>query len=58
MVTVMKKDFIERVKKERIVDTKTYRYVVDEEMGQIKRLPIKNLDTTAAIDGWESVANI
>lgn len=57
-MTVMKKDFIERVKKERIVDTKTYRYVVDEEMGQIKRLPIKNLDTTAAIDGWESVANI
>lgn len=54
----MKKDFIERVKREGIVDTKGYRYVVDNENGQIKRLPLEDLDTTAAIDSWEVVASL
>ena len=53
----MKKEFWERVKRERIVDTKKYRYVLDTdirlERPLIKRLPIEDLDTTAAIDGWE-----
>lgn len=57
----MTKTFINRVLKERIVDTRNYRYVVkecyniDEAWEEIRRLPIEDLDTTAAIDGWETV---
>ena len=57
----MTKNFIDRVLKERIVDTRNYRYVVkecynaDEAWGEIRRLPIADLGTTAAIDGWETV---
>ena len=58
----MKKEFWERVKRERIVDTKKYRYVLDTdirlERPLIKRLPIEELDTTAAIDGWEDVKEL
>ena len=55
----MTKTFIERVKNERVVDTRKYRYTLDDVVGKtpcIKRLPIGDLDTTAAIDGWEVVA--
>lgn len=45
--------FIERVIKESIVDTRKYRYIVKD--GNIMRLPINYLDTTAVIDGWEVV---
>ena len=57
----MTKSFIARVMHERIVDTRNYRYVVkecynvDEQWLEIRRLPISDLDTTAAIDGWETV---
>ena len=57
----MKKEFIEKVKREQIVDTKNYRYRVQDWNGtrtqklQILRLPIEDLGTTAAIDGWEVV---
>lgn len=58
----MKKEFWERVKRERIVDTKKYRYVLDTdirlERPLIKRLPNEDLDTTAAIDGWEVVKEL
>lgn len=58
----MKKEFWERVKRERIVDTKKYRYVLDTdirlERPLIKRLPIEDLDTTAAIDGWKVVKEL
>lgn len=58
----MTKSFMERVKNERIVDTRKYRYVLDAPVGKpspcIKRLPISDLDTTAAIDGWEVVATL
>lgn len=58
----MKKEFWERVKRERIVDTKKYRHVLDTdirlERPLIKRLPIEDLDTTAAIDGWEVVKEL
>ena len=39
----MTKAFIERVRNEMIVDTRKYRYI---------------LDTTAAIDGWETVTTL
>ena len=57
----MKKDFIDRVIREGIVDTKTYRYIrkdvtnATEQWMEIRRLPLSALDTTAAIDGWETV---
>lgn len=57
----MTKALIERVKNERVVDTRKYRYVFDDAVGKtpcIKRLPRIDLDTTAAIDGWETVATL
>lgn len=57
----MKRDFIERVIRERVVDTRKYRYTikerqtVTEQYAEIRRLPLSDLDTTAAIDGWETV---
>jgi len=51
----MKKEFENRVIQELLVDTKRYRYVYDGMKNEIKRLPIKYLDTTSAIDGWETV---
>ena len=61
----MKKEFIERVQRERIVDTKTYRYIAKEVNGaeqhlEIRRTAISNLDTTAVLDSenWEVVAII
>lgn len=60
----MKKDFIKKVLAERIYDTDKYRYVVKECNGaekcwqEIRRLPLKDLDTTAALNGWETVAVI
>ena len=61
---MLTKAFIERVRAERIVDTRQYRYVVkecynvDEQWLEIRRLPLEALDTTEAIDGWETVAKI
>lgn len=49
------------MEKEQIVDTKNYRYRTtikngaDAQTLQIVRLPIGDLDTTEAIDGWEVV---
>lgn len=55
----MTKAFENRVKKELTVDTKTYRYeyecITNQGIAVIKRLPVKELNTTAAIDGWETV---
>lgn len=57
----MTKEFVERVMKERIVDTEKYRYMVTEchnserQWAEIRRLPLDELDTTAAVDGWETV---
>lgn len=57
----MTKVFTKRVKNERVVDTRKYRYILDDVVGKtpcIKRLPRIDLDTTAAIDGWETVATL
>ena len=55
----MTKAFENRVKKEVTVDTRTYRYeyecIINQDIAVIKRLPIRDLNTTAAIDGWETV---
>lgn len=57
----MTKAFFERVKNERVVDTRKYRYILDAPVNKtpcIKRLPNIDLYTTAAIDGWEVVATL
>ncbi len=57
----MTEKFMQKVLREGIVDTKKYRYVRRDVTGlknqwiEIRRLPIADLDTTAAIDGWETV---
>lgn len=53
----MTKKFIERVIREYTVDTSKYRYVCNElpDRLEIRRLPLSDLDTTAAISGWEVV---
>lgn len=53
----MKKDLINRIIKEGIVDTGKYRYRVEyTSIGAVfERLPLILLDTVAAIDGWEVV---
>ena len=60
----MSKTLKVRILAERIVDTKKCRYILDDDMAAnkgkaiIKRLPIALLNTTRAIDGWETVAII
>jgi hypothetical protein len=60
----MRKEFEAKLMQERIIDTKQYRYIVTEEhdaekqWAEIKRLPISDLDTTKAIDGWETIKRI
>ena len=57
----MTKEFIKKVKLYGIVDTRKYRYVYRYAYSNsgftswIDRLPIDWLDTTRAIDGWETV---
>ena len=52
------KDFMEKLRKNGIVDTRTYRYSVDYDNGVIKRIKLVKLDTTEAIDGWEIVKKL
>ena len=56
----MKKEFIEKVIRERCIDTAKYRYMVKDypDHTDIIRLPFSWLDTTAAIDGWEIVYTV
>lgn len=53
----MKKEFIEKVIRLCSVDTDKYRYVAREypDRLEVQRLPLSALDTTAALDGWETV---
>ena len=56
----MKKEFLNRILYEGVVDTRKYRYIANNPGASIviRRLPIKDLDTTATIDGWETVCKI
>ena len=53
----MKKDFENKIIRSGIVDTKKYRYVLRGTINGdvIERIPIEYLDTTMAINGWETV---
>ena len=54
MANITKK-FIEKVLHDRIIDTKKYRYRVNESSGYIERIPIEYLDTTKVLEEWEQV---
>ena len=54
----MTKKFLEKVLHDRVVDTKKYRYRVNESTGYIERIPIEYLDTTKALEGWELVEDL
>lgn len=54
----MTNKFYERVMKERTVDTRNYRYTINEREGEIVRLRIEYLDTTRALNEWETVKNL
>lgn len=53
----MTKNFEQKVIREGIVDTKAYRYIRKEyaDRMEIQRIQISKLDTTDALDGWETV---
>lgn len=53
----MKKEFIEKVIRLGSVDTDKYRYVARDypDRLEVQRIPLSALDTTAALDGWETV---
>ena len=57
----MTKNFIAKVLREGMVDTRNYRYLAEAESSAteqwhvIKRVPMADLGTTAAIDGWEVI---
>ncbi len=53
----MTKDFEDKIKREGVVDTKMYRYAYKtyNDRAEIQRLLIDSLDTTSALDDWETV---
>ena len=58
----MKKSFLQKLIAERIIDTKNYRYVFNTDCRLkrplVKRIELYKLGTTAAINGWEIVAEV
>ena len=50
----MRRSFYEKVKKYGTVDTRKYRYEL-EDFGNVARLPLKYLDTTKEYDGWKII---
>lgn len=50
--------FVEKLLDDRIIDTKKYRYRVNESTGYIERIPIEYLDTTKALEEWEQVEDL
>ena len=52
---MLSRKFLERVRTERTVDTRKYRYIWDGDSGIIVRKPLGELDTTS---DWEKVARI
>lgn len=56
----MTKQFFNKVFILGSVDTRNYRYIVKAcgDHAGIFRIPLSDLDTAAAIDGWEKVAEI
>ena len=55
----MKESFLKRVLREKTVDTRNYRYTLQETclFTDIVRLPIEYLDTNKAYEPWELVCS-
>lgn len=51
---MLSRKFLERVRTERTVDTRKYRYIWDGDFGIIVRKPLEELETTS---DWELVAH-
>lgn len=53
----MKKSLLDKIIREGTVDTRNYRYKQEwfADRIEIQRLPLSYLDTTMAINGWETV---
>lgn len=51
---MLSRKFLERVRTERTVDTRKYRYIWDGDFGIIVRKPLSELETTS---DWETVAS-
>lgn len=51
---MLSRKFLERVRTERTVDTRKYRYIWDGDFGIIVRKPLEELETTL---DWELVAH-
>lgn len=49
----LRKEFLDKVREYKDVDTRKYRYMFDSADGSIIRKPITELDTTS---GWQLVA--
>lgn len=56
----MTTQFLERVRRESVVDTRRYRYIIDRDVRgySIKRLPLIFLDTIYSITAWDTIATI
>ena len=56
-VTVMTREFMEKVKEHGIYDTRAYRYVYNSMTDRIQRIRIEYLDSVKALDPeyWEEV---
>ena len=52
---MLSRKFLERVRTERTVDTRKFRYIWDGDSGIIVRKPLVELDTTS---DWETVARV
>lgn len=54
----MRKSVLDRLKVFGFVDTRNFRYVLDESgrFPVVRRLPLECLDRTSALDSWEIVS--
>ena len=53
----MKKELIDRIIREGIVDTKNYRYICKDyaDRREIQRLPVEYIGTTLSLTEWETI---
>lgn len=54
----MKRQFLQRVINESIIDTRKYRYTYNAGNGNIERLPLEKLNTTYALTDWEVLGKV
>lgn len=55
---ISRDDMIRRICREGCVDTRNYRYIIDEDRGAVVRKELSRLGTTGALEPWEVVWNL